>query len=65
MYFGPFFPGFIGGITLLKIQSNSVIISSKGPNRFCRYKRSVVISEMYGKSEGTNISRHNTDLQVY
>ena len=52
MYFSSFFPGFIGGIVPLKIQSNSVIISSKGPKKLCRYKRSVVLSEVYGKSEG-------------
>jgi hypothetical protein len=51
MYFSPFFPGFIGGIVPLKIQTNSVIISSKGPNKLCRYKRSIVLSEVYGISE--------------
>ena len=52
LYPSPFFPGFIGGIAPLKIQSNWVIIPSKGPNKPCRYKRSVVVSELFGKSAG-------------
>jgi hypothetical protein len=50
--FSPFFPGFTCGSVLLNIQWISVIISSNGPNKLCRYKRSVIISEVYGTSEG-------------
>lgn len=33
-------------------NSNSVITSSKGQNKLCHYKKSVTVSEVYGKGKG-------------
>jgi len=33
-------------------HSNSVITSSKGQNKLCHYKKSVAVSEVYGKGKG-------------
>jgi hypothetical protein len=43
-----------------KIQSDSVITSSKGPNKLCRYKRGVCVVKVK-----EIISRQNADLKAY
>ena len=43
------------------MQLNSVITSSRGPNKLCR----VALRKVCAKSEGKHISIQNTSLQVY
>jgi len=41
----------------METHSNSVITSSKGQNKLCHHKKSVAVSEVYGKGKGKGEGR--------